>query len=73
MSETTKKTIWVANLIAEDPVRKIVCPYCDDSFLQITILPWPEDALDVDIHMYCDNCKERATMTKKTRTIYKYR
>jgi len=59
MNESSKKSAaWTAaakRLIA-DKDERVVCPHCDDGYLEVTTVKWSDDS-HVDIHMHCAACR----------------
>lgn len=62
----TKKWIEIAKTVSENPLSKIKCPNCNESFLNIFIVPWKNCEPKLDIHLICDSCNERNTITKES-------
>ena len=64
MSSIALDWISIAKQIAANPFVKISCPNCSGGYLQILIVPWENEEPKVDVHMMCEHCGVRNTMTK---------
>ncbi|MCB9351397.1 MAG: hypothetical protein H6573_28435 [Lewinellaceae bacterium] len=65
--------INIAKQIAANPFVKIPCPNCGAGYLQILIAPWKpnEEPPKVDVHLICEHCGARNTITKEAEVVEK--
>lgn len=65
MKSHTLDWINIATSISKNPFQKVNCPNCSDSFIEIHIVPWSTEENKVDIHLICQKCGSRNTITKQ--------
>jgi len=70
MNDLSKKSAaWAAaaKRLLADKEERVVCPHCDDGYLQVTNVKWANDS-QADIQMHCSACRTSnvvAVMRKK--------
>ena len=50
---------------------KIPCPNCGAGYLQILIAPWSNEEPKVDVHLTCEHCGARNTITREAEVVEK--
>lgn len=65
MTKLSKDWINIAQQVVTNPFVKIPCPNCGEAYLQILIVPWKGEEEKVDIHLICESCTIRNTITKE--------
>jgi hypothetical protein len=58
------KKIELTNKIIYSPFSKNTCPNCNKKYVKILIVPWENEEPKVDIHVFCDSCAFKYTITK---------
>ena len=71
MSTTAADWIAIAKQVAANPFVKIACPNCSEGYLQILIVPWENNEPKVDVHLICEHCGARNTITKEAEVVEK--
>ncbi len=64
MEQLSLRWISIAKSVLNDPFAKIICPDCGIKYLNSLISPWNELESKVDVHIFCENCNARNTITK---------
>lgn len=54
MNSTATDWIQIARQASANPFVKIPCPDCGGGFLQMLIVPWPNEEAKVDVHLVCE-------------------
>lgn len=71
MNSTATDWIQIAKQVSSNPFVKIPCPGCGGGFLQILIVPWPNEEAKVDVHLVCERCGARNVMTREAEVVEK--
>ena len=71
MNSTATNWINIAKQIAANPFVKIPCPNCGGGYLQILIAPWSNEEPKVDVHLTCEHCGARNTITREAEVVEK--
>jgi hypothetical protein len=55
-NEVMNRWIEAGKIIATNPEAKILCPVCQESFLQIIDVRNENNSSELERHMMCNNC-----------------
>lgn len=50
--------------VLHQPFSKITCPHCNKTYVKILVAPWENEEPKVDIHVFCESCAFKYTITK---------
>lgn len=56
-NEIAKNWIEAGKLATGNPESKVLCPVCENSFLQITDVRNEKNFSEIERHMFCNECR----------------